>query len=127
MSDNATTAFAAGALSFLGYLIAGLDYESAAGALIGSFFFLSLGTVKGWKVVLLWFVSIGLGYMFGILAGRLGWGVAAGLVAFAGAAFGVTIAVALQKYFDGGPLPDFLVRILDRVPFLNAKRSDSNG
>jgi hypothetical protein len=96
---------------------------AAAGALVGSFFFLSLpSTVKGIKAFFLWIASIGAGYFAGYSVSLFGYEALAAITAFCGGAFGATMLTAIQKYLDGGPMPDFMVRVFDRIPFLQSKK-----
>lgn len=126
MSDPQAS-LAVGVLSVLGYSVGALHFESAVGAVLGSFFFMSLpSTVLNFKSVFLWITSLGFGYLIGVLFAKLQWDTFAAIAAFAGGAMGSTILMALQKYLDGGPLPDFIVQILDRVPFLSNKRGKSD-
>lgn len=108
----------------IGYVVGGVHFETALGALLGSFFFLTLpSSVKGWKGFLLWLVSLGFGYFIALPVARdeanEDW---AGVIALLGGSLGAAILTALVKYVDGGPLPDFLLRILDAIPWLNKKR-----
>lgn len=126
MSDP-NAGIAVGFLSAFGYFVGILHFESAVGAVLGSFFFLSLpSTTLSFKSVFLWIASLGFGYLAGFLASKYAWDNVAAIIAFLMSAMGSTILMALQKYLDGGPLPDFIVQILDRVPFLSNKRGKTD-
>jgi len=127
MSDYGAQVAASTVTVSLAGALGGIHMYAMAGALVGSFFFLSLpSTVKGIKAFFLWIASIGAGYFTGYTVSLFGYEVVAAISAFGGGAFGATILTALQKYFDGGPMPDFLTRIFDRIPFLQSKRSNGD-
>jgi hypothetical protein len=106
----------------------GIHPESAFGAIGGSFFFMTLPqTVKGWRSIALWLTSLSMAYGTGIVIARnTEWAAWAFIAAVMVGALGSTLLTAIAKYIDGGPLPDFLERILDAIPFLNKKRGSSD-
>lgn len=122
MSDYSPHAITAWAV--VGYVVGGVHFETALGALLGSFFYLTLpSSVKGWKGFLLWLVSLGFGYYVGKpISSNEDYGDWSAFVALLGSSLGAAILTALVKYVDGGPVPDFLLRILDAIPWLNKKR-----
>lgn len=137
MSQPDDAAALGGAVTFLtiaAQAASGLHYHAACGALIGSFFFLTLpSNVQGFKGFLLWIVSIGFGYYSGFFVSTSDYwqsikaaNAAGGFVALLMGALGAGILTSIQKYVDGGPMPDFLERILDRVPFLKGKRGQQD-
>lgn len=118
-SPHAVTLYA-----IIGYMVGGVHFETALGALIGSFFFLTLpSSVKGFKGFFLWIVSLGFGYAVGIpIARGENYPNLAMFTALLGGGLGAAVLTSLVKYVDGGPLPDFLERILNAIPWLNRSR-----
>lgn len=112
-----------------GAIFSTLEQGPAMGALFGSFFFLATPSPQfsvAQKTLLLFF-SLGLGYGAGV-----------GVTAFGGweklSMFASTLCSALgaggvsswHNYQNGGPVPKWILFILDRLPFLN-KRGEDNG
>ena len=124
---NTTGAYAL--FIMLGALGASLEQGPAMGAVFGSFFFLATPSpahsVKQ-KFFLLLF-SIGLGYSVGYGIKRMGgFEGFAMFCALAAAALGSGMFASWHNYQNGGPVPAWIMLLLDRLPFLK-KRGDANG
>jgi len=115
--------------AMLGALGAGLEQGPAMGAVFGSFFFLATPSPKHTspqKFFLLMF-SVGLGYSVGYGIKRLGsFEAFAMFCALVAAALGSGMFSSWHNYQNGGPVPAWLMLILDRLPFLK-KRDNDNG
>lgn len=116
----------------ISFIFGSIHFEPMLGAICGSFFFLAMpSTVRGFRSFGLWLVSVGFGYSASLPFARSTEDFERSLamvVAVVISALGAAILTALLKYIEGGPLPDFLARIFDAIPWLNKKRgaSDAN-
>lgn len=113
----------------LGAIGASLEQGPAMGAVFGSFFFLATPSPSHstkQKFLLLLF-SMGLGYSVGYGVKRVG-----GLEGFAMfcalavAALGSGMFASWHNYQNGGPVPAWVMLLLDRLPFIK-KRDNENG
>ena len=114
---------------FLGAVGASLEQGPAMGAVFGSFFFLATPSPTHnlkQKILLLMF-SIGLGYSVGVGVKVFGdYDRLSMFAALAAAAVGSGMFASWHNYQNGGPVPAWIMLLLDRLPFLN-KRGDDNG
>jgi len=114
----------------IGALLSSLEQGPAMGAVFGSFFFLATPsptqTIRQ-KFLLLLF-SWGCGYSVGIGVSYFGDGGFERLsmvCALTASAIGSGLFASWHRYQNGGPAPQWLVLLLDRLPFI--KRRDDNG
>ena len=113
----------------LGAIGASLEQDPAMGAVFGSFFFLATPSPSHnlkQKILLLMF-SIGLGYSIGVAVKVFGdYDGLSMFAALAAAAVGSGMFASWHRYQNGGPVPAWIMLLLDRLPFLK-KRGDDNG
>ena len=118
---------------FFGALFASLEQGPAMGAVFGAFFFMAMKTpdITIWRKLLLLLFSWGLGYSAGIAVTSLGdtpgeYERLSMFCAIAFSALGSGAFSSWHTYQNGGPVPSWIVLLLDRLPFLK-KRGDDNG
>ena len=121
------------ALCAYGAVICSLEQGPAMGAVFGAFFFMAMRTpdITFWRKLLLLLFSWGLGYSAGIAV--TSWGDTPGeyerlsmFCAITVSALGSGAFSGWHSYQLGGPVPSWIVLLLDRLPFLK-KRGDDNG
>lgn len=106
-----------------------LEQGPAMGALFGSFFFLATPSpqFRTLQKILLLFFSLGLGYGAGIAVTAFGgYEKISMLTSTLFSALGAGGVSSWHNYQNGGPVPKWIVFVLDRLPFLN-KRGEDNG
>lgn len=117
-----------------GALFASLEQGPAMGAVFGAFFFMAMPSpdIPLWRKLLLLCFSWGLGYSAGIAV--TSWGDTPGeyerlsmFCAIAFSALGSGAFSSWHAYQNGGPVPQWIDFLLDRLPFLKTKRGDDNG
>lgn len=125
MSEPTTASVVVAAVSvggFAGYF-AGLNPELATASIFGAFAFLALSVRMEWAQRLLLVVfSIGAGYFVGSWAQDSypdsRWPMLVSLIV---GAMGATVYASVHAYVDGGPRPEWLDWVAERVPFLKGK------
>lgn len=118
---------------FGGALMISLEQGPAMGAVFGAFFFMAMKTpdISIWRKLLLLLFSWGLGYSSGI--GVSSFGDTPGeyerlsmFCAITVSALGSGAFSSWHSYQNGGPVPKWILLLLDRLPFLK-NRGDDNG
>lgn len=112
-----------------GAVFSTLEQGPAMGALFGSFFFLATPSpqFRTLQKILLLFFSLGLGYGAGIAVTAFGgYEKLSMLTSTLFSALGAGGVSSWHNYQNGGPVPKWIVFVLDRLPFLN-KRGEDNG
>lgn len=113
---------------FLSALFSSLEQGPAMGALFGALFFLATPSprLSIMQKTLLLFFGLGLGYGAGIGVTAFGeYEKLSMLVSTLTSALGVSAVGSWHNYQNGGPVPKWVVFILDRLP-LTSKRGDGN-
>lgn len=116
--------------AFLSAVFSSLERGPAMGAIFGALFFLATPSpnLSILQKTLLLFFGLGLGYSAGIGVTAFGdYEKLSMLVSTLTSALGVSGVSSWHNYQNGGPVPKWIVFILDRLPLTSNKRGDGNG
>lgn len=115
--------------AFLSAMFSSLEQGPAMGALFGALFFIATPSpnLSVLQKTLMFFFGLCLGYSAGIgVTGIGGYEKWAMLISTLMSALGVSGVTSWHNYQNGGPVPKWIVFVLDRLP-LTSKRGDDNG